>query len=96
MSRILFALLALQLATLACSPQADKKEQIQELPVAQAVNEYPPITLKLSDGQDVAARDLKGNNVFVLFQPDCDHCQHEAVQIEQRLEEFKDYALYFI
>ena len=94
MSRILFILLALQFATLACSQQKEKKEQTQETPTAP--NEYPPITLKLSDGKDVAARDLNGNNVFILFQPDCDHCQHEAIQIEQRLEEFKDYSLYFI
>ena len=39
---------------------------------------------------------LYGGNVFVLFQPECDHCQEEAIQIEQRLQEFRNYTLYFI
>jgi len=86
-------------AALSCTSGTEKKntsDRDSDQATAVQVNEYPPITLKLSDGDQVAARDLRGNNVFVLFQPDCSHCQDEAAQVEQRLEEFKDYTLYFI
>lgn len=81
----------------ACS--SEKKEQTNEpatTEVGTQANEYPDLLLKLTSGQDVSTKELKGNNLFVLFQPDCDHCQEEAVFIEQRLEDFKDYTLYFI
>lgn len=59
-------------------------------------NEYPDLTLRLVSGEEVSTRTLRGNNVFFLFQPDCDHCQEEAGHVEQRLGEFKNYTLYFI
>ena len=81
----------------ACS--TEKKEETNK-PATSEVgtqsNEYPDLSLKLTSGQEVSTKELKGNNVFVLFQPDCDHCQEEAVFIEQRLADFKDYTLYFI
>lgn len=83
--------LALPVGFLSCT---SKKEEKQAAPTA--VNEYPPLSLKLSDGTQLPARDLKGDNIFVLFQPDCSHCQEEAVHIEQRLTDFRDYTLYFI
>lgn len=60
------------------------------------INDYPQIVLRLSDGQEIEARQLTGNNVFVMFFPDCGHCQEEAVHIEERLDDFGDYTLYFI
>lgn len=64
---------------------------------AKQQNEYPDLTLRLvNSGEEVSARSLQGNNLFFLFQPDCDHCQEEAAQVEQRLKDFKDYTLYFI
>ena len=81
----------------ACS--SEKKEESKEsatTEVSRQANEYPDLLLKLTSGEDVSTKELKGNNVFVLFQPDCDHCQEEAVFIEQRLGDFKDYTLYFI
>lgn len=63
---------------------------------APQANEYPDLVLTFSNGEKLSAKTLKGNNVIILFQPDCEHCQNEAVQIEQRLEEFKNYTLYFI
>lgn len=62
----------------------------------QQKNEYPDLTLRLVSGEEVSTRSLKGDNVFFLFQPDCDHCQEEAVHVEQRLGDFKKYTLYFI
>jgi thioredoxin-related protein len=93
MSKIILVLLLFSVAIVACS---QKKEQKVEAPSAKVQNEYPPIILKFDDAKELSAKNLEGNNVFILFQPDCDHCQHEAVMIEQRLEDFKDYHLYFI
>lgn len=66
------------------------------MPAAEQQNEYPDLTLKLADGRELSTRTLKGNNLFFLFQPDCDHCQEEATLVEQRIQDFKDYTLYFI
>lgn len=96
MPRIFFALSLTLIALFACTT---KKEQPNAHPAPQevaSINEYPNISLRLTDGKELQAKTLKGNNVFVLFQPECDHCQEEAIQIEQRLEEFRNYTLYFI
>jgi peroxiredoxin len=77
---------------IACS--AKKEEKVK--PATSTVNDYPNLILKLADGSLISTRDLKGKNVFILFQPDCDHCQAEAADIEERLNAFKDYTLYFI
>jgi hypothetical protein len=90
MLRTIYILMTLPL--IACSVKTEEKEEVS---AAQA-NEYPDISLTLENGQKVSAKQLEGNNVFVLFQPDCDHCQEEAIHIGQRLGEFGDYNLYFI
>ena len=75
-----------------CSAKKEERATVSKT----QVNEYPDLILTLSNGEKLSTKTLKGNNIIILFQPDCDHCQNEAVQIEQRLDEFKDYALYFI
>ena len=92
MSKIFYGLFVFHLMLMACS---SKKEETAEISMNQ-VNEYPNIILTFENGGTLPARELKGNNVFVLFQPDCDHCQEEAIQFEQRLKEFNEYTLYFI
>ena len=37
-----------------------------------------------------------GNIVFILFDPTCSHCQHEAGLIGQRYDEVKDANFYFV
>jgi thiol-disulfide isomerase/thioredoxin len=91
MSRLICCLTFLFVVS-ACS---NKKEEKRE-PIIPVVNEYPDLQLNLKNGEKLSAKELKGDNVFVFFQPDCKHCQLEAVAIEQHLEEFKDYTLYFI
>lgn len=81
---------------LSCSLVACKQSREETTSVAESVNEYPDIVLRFADGSQTRAGELKGGNVFVLFQPDCSHCQEEAVHIEQRLDAFGDYSLYFI
>lgn len=92
MPKISFALLLLVITVVACSVKQEKQQKAS----ASTVNEYPNLSLTLANGDQVSTRNLQGKNIFVLFQPECDHCQEEAVEIEQRLEEFKDYTLYFI
>jgi peroxiredoxin len=92
MIRILYVVIFFMTPMMACSSKREENAK----PAASAVNEYPNLILKLADGSVISTRDLKGKNVFILFQPDCDHCQAEAADIEERLNEFKDYTLYFI
>lgn len=92
MIRMFYAVVLLSCMVTACS---SKKEETAKVTASQP-NEYPDLVLTFSNGEKISTKTLKGNNVLVMFQPDCDHCQHEAVQIEQRLEEFKDYTLYFV
>ena len=91
-NKIICGFLVLPFIVLACSPKKEEKSKSE----GQQVNEYPDLVLTFENGQQLSAKRLRGNNVFVLFQPDCDHCQQEAIHIEQHLEEFKDYNLYFI
>jgi peroxiredoxin len=90
--KIFYSLFIFHLMVIACS---SKKERHVDAATHQ-VNEYPNITLTLENGGTLPAREMKGKNLFVLFQPDCDHCQEEAAHFEERLGDFKDYTLYFI
>jgi thiol-disulfide isomerase/thioredoxin len=68
-------------------------------PMSQKVkssNELPMLPMTKLDGSRLTAKQLKGKTVLVLFQPDCDHCQREAVQIQEHLDAFKGYTLYFV
>ena len=68
----------------------------EQTTAAQTLNDYPDLHVVLLGGDSLATKTLEGNNVFIFFQPDCRHCQIEAINIEQRLAEFKNYRLYFI
>ncbi len=63
---------------------------------AETQNDLPFIPITLTDGRVVNVKDFTGKNILVLFQPDCDHCQHEAEDIEKQLGAFKDYKMYFV
>lgn len=92
MVKIFFGILVLQMALVACSTKKEEKH----VPPKRAVNEYPDLVLTFQKGEQISTKNLQGKNVFFLFQPECDHCQEEAREIEQRLDGFKDYTLYFI
>ncbi|MHA6246786.1 peroxiredoxin family protein [Pontibacter sp. CAU 1760] len=59
-------------------------------------NDLPMLPMLLQDGSRVIAKNLKGKTVLVLYQPDCDHCQREATQIQENLEAFEGYKVYFV
>jgi peroxiredoxin len=80
--------------------QQQTKSYIPPMPAmsqkVKASNELPMLPMTKLDGSRLTAKQLKGKTVLVLFQPDCDHCQREAVQIQEHLDAFKGYTLYFI
>lgn len=61
-----------------------------------AASDLPWLPIVKADGSRLVVKDLKGKTVLVLFQPDCDHCQREAVQIRENLSHFDGYQLYFV
>jgi peroxiredoxin len=75
---------------------------MQESPASAAAaptttaNELPQLPFTQLDGAKVVAKNLRGKTVLVMFQPDCDHCQREARQIQEHLHAFDDYAVYFV
>ncbi|WP_286843717.1 MULTISPECIES: TlpA family protein disulfide reductase [Sphingobacterium] len=36
------------------------------------------------------------NTVFILFDPGCSHCQHEATELEKNIDRIKDVNIYYI
>lgn len=78
------------------STEKNKQEQVVPAVTEEAPNELPWLPITQMDGSQVMVRDLKGKVMLVLFQPDCDHCQREAVQIREHLDQFEEYELYFI
>jgi hypothetical protein len=79
-------------ALVGCS---QKEKAAEQKPVV-GPNDLPAMTISLPDGKTIDAKTLTGKNVLVLFQPDCDHCQHEAEDIREHLASFNGYTLYFI
>lgn len=83
-----------------CGASADKKVQTADAKTekneVQAPNDLPNMTIAFLDGSQMHAKKLEGKTVIILFFPDCDHCQREAVQIQKELASFKDHTLYFL
>ena len=53
----------------------------------------PPLKLLLTDSTTVFTdKDLKKNTplFFILFSPDCDHCQKETEELIDKIDSFKD------
>ncbi|SEN64067.1 AhpC/TSA family protein [bacterium A37T11] len=71
---------------------------------AQPARKEPAATIpdftfyKLNSGMAFTKQDLsvKGNIVFILFDPDCSHCQHEAGMLGTAYSRIKNAHLYFI
>lgn len=65
-----------------------KKEEVKD--------ERPVMQINLTDGRQIDPRSLTEKSILIFFQPDCDHCQHEARDIQARLNSFTGYELYFV
>jgi peroxiredoxin len=94
-TRNIFINLFFAISILACSgPKSSEKPTEPEN--ISTRNDLPKMVITSFDGTQVDVRELKGNSVLILFQPDCDHCQREAKEIRENLDAFKNYNLYFI
>ena len=76
-------------------PSSPGEEKLP-LPTAKQNNLPGGMLLTKLDGSRVLARDLLGKTVLVVFLPDCDHCQRQAVQIREHLTSFQSYTLCFV
>ena len=78
----------------ACSQTEKPKQELT--PSDHQSNDQPDFLIVFQDGQKKSFQTLDGKVALILFQPDCDHCQREAVDIEKNLAGFKDFKLYFV
>lgn len=81
---------------LACLISACKTETKNAASTVSVANDLPAMSITKLDGSSVNAKTLSGKTILILFFPDCDHCQREAKAIQEHLESFKEYNLYFI
>lgn len=84
----------LLLSSFSCSAPASNNEKRQIN--ADAVNDLPSMTITFLDGSTLNIKELEGKTILIFFQPDCDHCQREARDIQQNLAAFRNNTLYFI
>ena len=59
-------------------------------------SDLPAMQVTGIDGKSFSAKSLKGKTVIVMYQPDCDHCQREATQMQENIAAFKSYQIYFV
>jgi peroxiredoxin len=88
--------LFISLLLVACSAKKETVKEEESTASAVVTTDLPAMTLTNFDGSKQSVKDIKGKTVLILFQPDCDHCQREAVEIEKNLERFNGYQLYFV
>ena len=89
-------ILVLTFFMVACLISACKTEKKNEASNVAVPNDLPAMSMTKLDGTSVNAKALSGKTILILFFPDCDHCQREAKAIQEHLEAFKEYNLYFI
>jgi peroxiredoxin len=81
-------------------PVVEAKQEVKTESKKEGISQnkkLPNMNLTRFDGSTFNAQSLLGSKViFILFQPDCEHCQNEATQIAARLEKFSKYTLYFV
>jgi thioredoxin-related protein len=81
------------LTIFACNKQEEKRN---DLPTAvQKTNDLPLMPITIKGQPPKSAKALTGNTILIFYQPDCDHCQREAKEISDRLDQFKDFKIYF-
>jgi peroxiredoxin len=76
--------------------QTAPSERVINVPQQTTVNDLPNMNITTLEGEHLTIKDHKGKVVLILFQPECEDCQREAVQIRNNLNAFNAYTLYFI
>src|SRR5690606_5803404 len=72
---------AFLLISFGCSKSSKEGADQPGETTASTQNDLPDLTASLMNGDLIDMKDLSGNVIIVLFQPDCDHCQREATAI---------------
>jgi peroxiredoxin len=72
------------------------KEETSPTEAKPVVNDLPKMEITFLDGSKVQARDLTGKTLLVLFFPDCDHCQVEAMAMAENIKAFDGYTVYYL
>jgi peroxiredoxin len=94
MARLYIVSLIFFIGLSCCSGKSEKVTEEQQK--VQEASDVPNLPLTFPNGSQKSARELTGKMALILFQPDCDHCQREAQDIQKHLAAFKDVQLYFI
>ena len=89
-------LIFLAILNFACEQRQKVSEKAKEQPKEEVRDERPVMQINLTDGRQIEPRTLTEKAIFIFFQPDCDHCQHGARDIQARLNSFAGYELYFV
>jgi peroxiredoxin len=86
MKRKFFTLILL-VSSIVCFSQKETP-----LPPYQRFPEFPPVKLLLADSSYFTKESLekKWPVLLMLFNPKCEHCQHETEEIIQHIDEFKN------
>lgn len=84
------------------SCQSKKQEKtveqasVEKVQPAAAVNDLPNLKVEDVNGSTLQLQDLTGEIALIFFNPDCEHCQHQAQLIGSKKDLFKNQQLYFI
>ncbi len=90
---LLVALLALLIS---CTTKPKEEQSVVEQSQPQVYNDLPDMSITLLNGTKQEAINLPGKTIIILFFPDCDHCQRESKAIQEKIDAFKEYTLYFV
>lgn len=91
---------AIFLSILLIACQTKKQESTTQQPTSEtvqpAVSDLPNLKVDDVNGSPLQLQDLTGEFALIFFNPDCEHCQHQAQLIGTKKELFKNQHLYFI
>ncbi len=97
--------LALSFLMLACSGnnKSGQAESIAAVPAldqqktgGEAVKGLPDFIMTTLQGEPLQTKALRGKNILIFYNPDCDHCQRQAQSIRKQIEAFSGWTIYFI
>lgn len=86
----------LMVAVLASCGKSKPEKEVVLNAVPTVTNDMPAFTATMIDNSTVSFKEVSGKALIVFFNPDCDHCQREALLMSQNKNMFSDYQVYFI
>jgi thiol-disulfide isomerase/thioredoxin len=78
------------------SCKTETKKQDGQSNQTSEINELPYLNFNKITGELTSTRSLPGSSIIVLFKSDCSHCQEEATHIQEKIDAFSNYQLFFI